>query len=73
MKHELDTVVLTVDLPQHQLRAGDVGTVVHVYGSGASYELEIFTVTGKTLDVVTVTGDQVRPITDREVMHARKL
>jgi len=73
MIHELDTVVLTVDLPDHNLQTGDVGTVIHSYGSGERYELEIFTMTGKTIDVVTVTRDQKWDESDREVMHARSL
>lgn len=73
MLQELDSVVLTVDLPDHRLRAGDLGTIVHIYPSGERYELEVFTVTGKTLDVITVTRDQIRPLSDREVMHARPL
>jgi hypothetical protein len=31
----LDTVVLNHDLPEHGLRAGDVGTVVEIYRAGA--------------------------------------
>lgn len=28
---ELETVVLNRDLPEHRLRQGDLGAVVHVY------------------------------------------
>ena len=33
MIRELDNVVLTVDLPEHGLKKGDVGTVVLVHDS----------------------------------------
>ncbi len=65
--------ILTVDLPEHHLKAGDVGTIVHVYGEGQGYEMEFFTVDGHTLDVVTVSAGQVRPVGSLEVLHARPL
>lgn len=66
-------VVFTVDLPEHHIAAGDVGTVVHIYEDGAAYEVEVFTLDGRTLDVVTVEAGQVRPVTHRDVLHARVL
>ena len=33
MIRELDSVVLTVDLPEHSLKKGDVGTVVLGHGA----------------------------------------
>jgi hypothetical protein len=65
--------ILTVDLPAYQLKAGDVGTIVHVYTENRGYEIEFFTVDGQTLDVITVTADQVRPVGKLEVLHARSL
>lgn len=73
MIQEHDRAVLTVDLPEHDLKAGDVGTVVHIYSDGAAYELEIFSADGHTLDVVTVEADQVRPVSRRDVLHVRQL
>ena len=73
MIHEHDRVILTIDLPDSHLAAGDVGTVVHVYQDGAAYEVEVFTLDGWTFDVVTVEAGQVRPVTRRDVQHAREL
>ncbi len=73
MIQEHDRAILTVDLPAYNLKAGDIGTVVHIYGSGDAYELEFFTVGGQTLDVVTVEASQVRPVTNRDILHARAL
>jgi hypothetical protein len=36
MIEELDTVVLTRDIPEQQLRQGDLGTVVLVHRDGAA-------------------------------------
>lgn len=68
-----ERAVLTHDLPQQDLRAGDVGTVVHVYGDGAAYEIEFFALDGRTLDVVTVAADQVRPVGRHDMLHVREL
>ena len=73
MIKEHDRVVLNADLPSDGLKAGDVGTVVHVYRDGAAYELEFVALNGKTLAVVTVDSAIVRPITSREITHARQL
>lgn len=48
---ELDSVVLTVDLPAHHLRKGDIGTVVLTHGD-RGYEVEFVTPDGKTIAVV---------------------
>ena len=68
---EHDRVILTTDLPQHQLKAGDVGVVVMIHGDHEGYELEIFSADGHTLNVVTVEADQVRPVGRRDVLHVR--
>ncbi|MBN1200480.1 MAG: DUF4926 domain-containing protein [Anaerolineae bacterium] len=37
---ELESIVLTEDMPEHGLRAGDIGTVVLIHGEGEGYEVE---------------------------------
>ncbi len=73
MIKEHERVVLTVDFPEYGLKAGDVGVVVMVHGAGEGYEVEIFTLDGKTLDVITVEAEQVRPVGPTEVMHSRRI
>ena len=72
MIKEHDQVVITADLPEHDLKAGDVGTVVMIHGDHAGYELEIFALDGRTLDVVTVEASQVRPVKRDDVLHVRE-
>jgi len=43
----LDPVVLVRDLPEHGLKAGDVGAVVEVYPPGA-LEVEFVVASGRT-------------------------
>jgi len=73
MIQEHERVVLTKDLPQYHLQAGDMGVVVMIHGEHEGYELEIFGADGHTLDVITVEADQVRLVNTRDVMHARAL
>lgn len=73
MIQEHDCIVLTEDIPREGLRAGDVGTVVHVHGVHAGYEVEFMTLTGRTVAVATVTPSQVRPISPRDLTHVREL
>ena len=69
---ELDSVVLTCDLPAHGLQRGDVGTVALVHSS-PGYEIEFMALDGETLAVVSLAQDQLRPIARREIVHARAL
>ncbi len=71
MVKELDSVILTVDFPEHGPRRGDIGTVVLVHRQGAGHEVEFVTLDGETIGVVTVFASQVRPIGHREIAHAR--
>ncbi len=70
---EHDCVVLTQDIAEEGLQAGDVGTVVHVHREGAAYEVEFLTLTGKTVAVATVLPSQLRPVTARDISHVRQL
>lgn len=62
MIKEHERAVLTVDLPEHRLKKGDMGVVVMIHGEHEGYELEIFSADGRTLDVITVDASQVRPV-----------
>ena len=61
MINEHECVVLTEDLPAEGLKAGDIGTVVHIHEGGAAYEVEFMTLTGETIAVTTLLAAQVRP------------
>ncbi len=68
---EHDQVVLTRDLPEHGLVAGDIATVVGVHQAGRGFTLEVMTVDGDTLVIVTVEAVDVRRATERELPHVR--
>jgi hypothetical protein len=66
-------IVVTRDLPEAGLVAGDVATVVEQYGGEepSGYELEVFSASGETLDVVSVPADAVRPATAHDRLAVR--
>jgi len=73
MIRELETVVLLHDVAQYDLKAGDVGAVVHRYGDRSAFEVEFVTAEGKTLAVLTLTESDVRPLRGSEILHVREL
>ena len=73
MIKEHDCVVLTQNLPEEGLEAGDIGTVVHIHDGGAGYEVEFMTLAGETVAVTTLLPTQLRPIARRDIAHVREL
>ena len=71
MTKELESVVLTTDLPEYGLKKGDLGTVVLVHHEGKGYEVEFVTLDGETVAVISLPPSQVRSIGRREIAHAR--
>ncbi len=69
-------VILTADVPDQGLCAGDVGTVAerHVApGKEDGYSVEFFDMTGRTVAVVTLPGSRFRSPTAADRPSARTL
>ncbi|MCX7429068.1 MAG: DUF4926 domain-containing protein [Planctomycetia bacterium] len=73
MIQQHDCIVLTEDIADDRLQAGDVGTVVHIHRDAAGYEVEFTTLTGRTIAVATVLPSQLRPVSPRDLTHVREL
>ncbi len=73
MIKELDTVVLSRDLSEHNLKQGDIGAVVHSYQDGKAFEVEFITGQGDTIAVVTLNSEDVRLMQAKEILHVRNL
>jgi hypothetical protein len=73
MIKEHDRIVLTSDIPKEGLKAGDVGTVIHIHREGEAFEVEFLTLDGKTAAVAAVQASQIRPVTNRDITHARPM
>jgi hypothetical protein len=69
---ELDTVVLTRDMPEFGLRRGDLGAVVHVYEPDG-LEVEFVTASGRTEALVSLSTADVRAIAETDLVSVRSL
>lgn len=61
----LDTVVLTEDLPQHNLWRGEIGAVVECHNNDA-YEIEFVAQDGYTYALITLSGSQLIPLRQKQ-------
>lgn len=69
-------VILTVDRPQDDLKAGDVGAVVErheISGRETGYSVEFFDMTGQTVAVVTLPASNLRAPTTADRPTVRVL
>ena len=55
----LDVVTVTDDLPEYNLRRGQVGTVVESLAGGKAFEVEFSDHDGRTYESVGVRSDQI--------------
>ena len=69
---KLETVVLAHDIPEHSLRAGDLGTVVEVYPKGG-VEVEFVRGSGATQALLTLSEKDVRKLDSRDLLSTRRL
>lgn len=67
----LDVVVLTRDLPAHDLCRGDLGTVVEQYGPD-SVGVEFVAASGRTQALVTLRPDDLRSVADDDLVAVRR-
>ncbi len=70
-------VILTQDIPEQELVAGDMGTIVEHHPATGEYlegfEVECFAGNGETIAVVSVPASGLRPATSQDVLHVRQL
>ena len=66
----LDTIVLDKELPEHDLRPGDLGVVVEVYPPDG-LEVEFVTGSGRTKALVMLKESDVRAIADTDLVAVR--
>ncbi len=69
---KLECVVLAHDIPEHDLRAGDLGTLVEVYPEGG-VEVEFVRGSGATQALLTLSEQDVRRIDSHDLLTTRRL
>ena len=55
----LDIVAVNVDLPEHNLRRGESGTVVELLAGGTAFEVEFSDDNGQTYESIGLRPDQL--------------
>ncbi|MFH1707780.1 MAG: DUF4926 domain-containing protein [Planctomycetota bacterium] len=68
----LDTVVLKRDVPENGLRKGDLGAVVEMLGPNRM-EVEFVMASGRTQALVTLSGRDIRPVGDDDLVAVRSV
>ena len=69
---KLECVVLAHDIPEHSLRAGDIGSVVEVYPEGG-VEVEFVRGSGITQALLTLSEQDVRKMDSHDLLSTRRL
>jgi hypothetical protein len=68
---EFQDVALTVDIPEHGLKAGDLGTVVDISESRTTYAVEFVSLDKKLIAVLPLLEQEIRQLEPAEIAHAR--
>ena len=73
----LSRAILLQDIPEENLIAGDMGTVVEFHPATEhyheGYEVEFFAGNGETIAVVSIPATALRAATRQDVLHVRQL
>ena len=72
MIREHEPVVLLHDIPEHRLLRDDIGTVAHVYPDDGTYEVEFVQANGRTVALLTLTRNDIRPMESDDVLRVRR-
>lgn len=77
MKFKLfEQVALARDIPEENLRRGDVATIVDSHpanGGEIGYSIEVFNAIGDTIAVTAVAESFLEQLTANEILHVRPL
>jgi len=70
----METVVATVNKPDDQILAGDIGTIVDVYTQmSIAYEVEFSNADGSVRTLATLAPDQIRRLSPADILTTRQL
>ena len=73
---EFQQVALAKDIPENNLRRGDLATIVEIHPANSGevgYSIEIFNALGETIAVTTVPESALEELTANEILHVRSL
>ncbi len=73
---EFQQVALAKDIPESNLRRGDLATIVDMHpanGGEVGYSIEVFNALGETIAVTTLPESVLEELTVNEILHLRSL
>ncbi len=74
MPQLLETIIVTVNIPDKQVLAGDLGTIVEIYSEPRlAYDVECVNADGATRALVTLAPEQVRRLAPADVLTTRQM
>ena len=65
----LDVVALTQDVPEHNLKRGEVGTVVEILSNGEAFEIEFSDANGQMSKCLSFLASQLRVLPHEQVNY----
>lgn len=71
---EHERIVLTSDVAGDQgeeLKPGDADVIIHIHPRAEAFVVDFFALEGETAAIATVLPSQMRPVTGKEITHAR--
>lgn len=69
-----ETVITTVNIPEHHVLAGDLGAIVEVYTTPRlAYEIEFVNPDGTTRALLTLAPEQIRRLAPADVLTTRQM
>ena len=70
----LESIIVTVNIPDYHVLAGDVGTIVEIYSlPQTAYEVEFVNPDGSTRALLTLSADQLRRLSSADVLTTRQI
>jgi len=69
----LDVVALTRDVPEHNLKIGEVGTVIEILANGEAFEVEFSDGNGQMYKSLSFLASQLRGIPHEQIKADAKL
>ena len=68
----LDVVALTQDVPGHNLKCGEVGTVVEILANGEAFEVEFSDDNGQMYKCLSFPASQLRVIDHEPILESER-
>ena len=69
----LDVVAFTQDVPEHNLKRGDIGTIVEILSNGEAYEVEFSDDNGQISKCLSFLASQLRVLPHEQIKADSKL